>query len=57
VLAVNPVIAEYREYQAIGFDRDTAVGHWHARDAHLAIGDQFAAPLACAKTLRLQDAV
>src|SRR5450759_261561 len=55
--AVNPQLIEYPEHESAGLDSDTVIGNGLPRDAHFTSGNQFTAPLARAKALRLQDAV
>lgn len=53
--AINPQLVINCKLQAIGFNRGTAIVDNFSSDADIAISDQFAAPLARAKALRLQD--
>ena len=57
MLAVAVRLAENGKFEGVGFDAGLAIADSHAGDADVTLGDQFAAPLACAETLRLQGAV
>ena len=57
MLAVCPRLAEDCEFKVAGLDGGAAVPNDIAGDAHFPAGNQFAAPLARAKALRLQDTI
>jgi hypothetical protein len=57
MLAVLPVLVEYRESQTGGFKARAIVAHCRPRNGDFAIGDQFATPFSGAESLRLQDTI
>jgi hypothetical protein len=49
--------AKHGEFKAVGFDAGLAIVDFRTGDGYITVFNQFAAPLAGAEALRLQDAV
>jgi hypothetical protein len=57
VLAVNPSFIEQAETEAIGLELSALIIHHYTIDDDFTLTYQLSAKTACAKTLRLQDAI
>jgi hypothetical protein len=57
MFAVNPDFIEYLEFQAVCFDGGSFIKYNSPSYTHLARGNQFGAPLAGTKALRLHNSV